>query len=463
MTAVTLTLTSLTSNHRVVANFSDKKLPKFARLGEIYVTGGVLYVYADLDNNGGGRWYPLTNSKVVYTFDQKEPIDIWSINYDFPTPPTANLQVVVYDDNDEVIPFVYDVNIVEKQIILDFKKPTSGRAYIVDSKSDEWKILKTLNIGDNSFVVSQDDNGKNVITIDTKNFSLREDGKSTFFGGMTINDDISASQNMSVGGNQIINGNLDVHGVVNIHAGMNIYGPETSLHTQKLTVSDNVITINSGQEGSADRNAGLEIDRGYDGILPLITFDELNDKVVIPVRHNLTFIQDEVAGKTFVGAKVSEITNRIDNVEFELKNSLTLEKNRIDSILLASQANLDSFTEVVTLINSVDVENDNVFAGFANTINKNIDDIVSGVTAVGSSIKLSEAKTISLVGGVSGSVVFDGSTDVAIHTTIETGTHTHSVSEVSDLQTILSNKQPRDTNLDNFGSINDFIDGINGQ
>src|SRR5574343_577525 len=109
--AVTLTLTSLVTDDRIVANFSDVNLPKYARLGEIYITNGILYVYADLDGNGIGRWFPLTNRKVAYTYDQLEESANWSIPYNFPTPPTANLEVIVYDQYDQVIPFDYTVNI----------------------------------------------------------------------------------------------------------------------------------------------------------------------------------------------------------------------------------------------------------------------------------------------------------------------------------------------------------------
>jgi hypothetical protein len=43
---------------------------------------------------------------------------------------------------------------------------------------------------------------------------------------------------------------------------------------------------------------------------------------------------------------------------------ITNEKNRIDAILSASNANSDTFAEVVSLINSVDLTNDNAFATF---------------------------------------------------------------------------------------------------
>lgn len=47
-----------------------------------------------------------------------------------------------------------------------------------------------------------------------------------------------------------------------------------------------------------------------------------------------------------------------------LSSSLNTEKNRIDAILNASSADKDSFAEIVSLINSIDTDNDNTFAAF---------------------------------------------------------------------------------------------------
>ena len=54
------------------------------------------------------------------------------------------------------------------------------------------------------------------------------------------------------------------------------------------------------------------------------------------------------------------------------KSEITTEKNRIDAILSASNANSDTFAEVVSLINSVDLTNDNAFATFYTASNNRI-------------------------------------------------------------------------------------------
>jgi len=50
-------------------------------------------------------------------------------------------------------------------------------------------------------------------------------------------------------------------------------------------------------------------------------------------------------------------------------SDLNTEKGRIDAILTGSQADKDSFAEIVSLINSVDTTNDTAFAGFVNSSN----------------------------------------------------------------------------------------------
>lgn len=55
---------------------------------------------------------------------------------------------------------------------------------------------------------------------------------------------------------------------------------------------------------------------------------------------------------------------RAEAAESGLQSQIDTEKGRIDAILLASDADKDSFAEIVTLINSVDTENDTAFAGY---------------------------------------------------------------------------------------------------
>ncbi len=63
--------------------------------------------------------------------------------------------------------------------------------------------------------------------------------------------------------------------------------------------------------------------------------------------------------------EADEVTKAyVDSADLALDGKITTEKNRIDSILLASDADKDSFAEIVQLINSIDTANDSGFASY---------------------------------------------------------------------------------------------------
>jgi hypothetical protein len=67
----------------------------------------------------------------------------------------------------------------------------------------------------------------------------------------------------------------------------------------------------------------------------------------------LNLLEADPVSKTYVDGEVSDLQGQVDT-----------EKGRIDAILSASQADKDSFAEIVSLINSVDTENDAAFAAY---------------------------------------------------------------------------------------------------
>jgi len=67
-------------------------------------------------------------------------------------------------------------------------------------------------------------------------------------------------------------------------------------------------------------------------------------------------------------ALAQEETDRLAG-EAVLEGKIDTEKGRIDAILLASDADKDSFAEIVTLVNSIDAENDQAFAGHVSAYN----------------------------------------------------------------------------------------------
>lgn len=67
-------------------------------------------------------------------------------------------------------------------------------------------------------------------------------------------------------------------------------------------------------------------------------------------------------------------------------SSINTEKSRIDTILAASDADKDSFAEIVSLINSVDTENDTAFASYVTSNNNRSTQIETDLTDLSSSV-----------------------------------------------------------------------------
>jgi len=64
-------------------------------------------------------------------------------------------------------------------------------------------------------------------------------------------------------------------------------------------------------------------------------------------------------------SQIKNLADGTDATDAVTKQQLDVEKERIDAILEAADADKDSFKEIVDLINSVDTENDNAFAAYA--------------------------------------------------------------------------------------------------
>jgi hypothetical protein len=99
-------------------------------------------------------------------------------------------------------------------------------------------------------------------------------------------------------------------------------------------------------------------------------------------------LADDIAAET--SARQSAISSAVSTLEAAdttLDGKITTEKGRIDAILSASQADKDSFAEIVSLINSVDLENDNSLAAAILSINDSIDDETAARTSGDSSLQ----------------------------------------------------------------------------
>jgi len=106
-------------------------------------------------------------------------------------------------------------------------------------------------------------------------------------------------------------------------------------------------------------------------------------------------------------ALADEVAARIAG-DAALQSAVDAEKARIDAILLASDADKDSFAEIVTLINSVDTTNDEAFASYVLSNNaalaQEVSDRTSGDSTLQSNIDAEEARALAAEGVLQGNI-----------------------------------------------------------
>lgn len=135
---------------------------------------------------------------------------------------------------------------------------------------------------------------------------------------------------------------------------------------------------------SAEQTARESADLALDGRLDVLEgADTVSGSVAKALKDAKAYTDSEVsAEESRALAAESDLQDQIDAMDtgnaaalaqeiadrqaadLVLDGKITTEKNRIDAILLASDADKDSFAEIVSLINSVDTTNDNAFASY---------------------------------------------------------------------------------------------------
>jgi hypothetical protein len=83
-----------------------------------------------------------------------------------------------------------------------------------------------------------------------------------------------------------------------------------------------------------------------------------------------------------IGNRLTGEIGRATSVESTLSTGINTEKVRIDAILSASDADLDSFAEIVSLINAVDTINDDALANVIGNLSSEISSTNSDVTSI---------------------------------------------------------------------------------
>jgi hypothetical protein len=133
--------------------------------------------------------------------------------------------------------------------------------------------------------------------------------------------------------------------------------------------------------------ANLASANAYSDAQDVIYLGQAQDYTDTELDGVSTFLQGEISSgdaatlssaNSYTDAEVAVVQGEVNQVEIDLaaevsrataaegalQSEINTEKGRIDAILLAADADKDSFVEIVTLINSIDTTNDQAFAGY---------------------------------------------------------------------------------------------------
>ncbi len=121
--------------------------------------------------------------------------------------------------------------------------------------------------------------------------------------------------------------------------------------------ADIVVSIDNDSHIHSDATTSVSGFMSTSDKIKLDTIAPSSNNYVHPSTHDASMITttDEFSN--------SDSTN-VQDVLDDLDYAIDVEKGRIDAILIAADANADTFAEVVTLVNSIDTTNDQAFAGY---------------------------------------------------------------------------------------------------
>jgi hypothetical protein len=150
---------------------------------------------------------------------------------------------------------------------------------------------------------------------------------------------------------------------------------------KKKYLSDEVINYFDDQINTVESNLAQELIDRADGDASTLTsanaYAEAQDVINLGLAQDYTD-QEYSALESSLSGSIAAVQGEVDQVEIDLasevsrataaegalQSEINTEKGRIDAILLAADADKDSFVEIVTLINSIDTTNDQAFAGY---------------------------------------------------------------------------------------------------
>jgi len=218
-----------------------------------------------------------------------------------------------------------------------------------------------------------------------------------------------------------------------IEGDLTVNGTTTTVNTETVTISDNIIVLNSDYTGSTPTaDAGIEVERGTQTNYRFM-FNEATDTFVIGLTGDEQAVatrQDEPAAS---GIPYWNNTNRrFDTISSLATASTTVPTNFTGSTTSGTEIHADSFhtnglgAGQIYIAGACIDANNTIRIGEGRVAGQSAQNTIFGgsVTATSfvgnasSASKLKTARTISLTQDASGSVNFDGSSNVSLTTSV---------------------------------------------
>jgi hypothetical protein len=232
-----------------------------------------------------------------------------------------------------------DIYVSSGSLYIDGTKVLGSTNQELQITTDEGQSIKILEAGSDSIILQSADgdiqlktSGGGNLLFDPTNGLIDVRGTLQIQDGNKITS--SGGNNVVFGNNIVLSGSLESTGNIN---GIN-------LSTFSSSVASTLSNQNSATSSYETKGRGIVSGSSQ------ITYADISS---IPSGIVSGSSQITISSTTGFTTYSSSVDSRI-----------TTEKGRVDAILLASDADKDSFAEIVQLINSVDTSNDQAFASF---------------------------------------------------------------------------------------------------
>jgi hypothetical protein len=240
-----------------------------------------------------------------------------------------------------------------------------GKLTIGDATSDTVNVVASLS---SSLIPSV----TNAFDLGSENYFWRDlyisTGSIKFVGaaGQIVGTLSNTGNGIALDGGVVANGNstfgTSSAAVTSITGSLRVSGSITTIGAVTATSFNGTINANNGVVSGSSQVIGiLDSLNTYTGSINTTIKSKLDADGVISGSSQILGGSGLVSGSSQI---TLSSTTGFSAYSTSVDSRITTEKGRVDAILLAADADKDSFAEIVTLINSVDLSNDTTFASF---------------------------------------------------------------------------------------------------